>query len=677
MKINLDFINKIFSLKLKLTKESDKIKLSKYEDQIPMYDIRSHKIYPINKKNIHSRLIDYDYRFINTEVHKWLDDLYKKYPSDTRYKYNLDVIANYNIDILIDTSYKALYKYSPELGLSVSICKKESFNPFIYHLRPYYTKMELIKLGQNMGLFKNDIDPEDLNDINIHYDTCIKVSSNDVSFNEIEKHHTYIKNNNMISWVCFYSFTGSFLFNKYLRNKRTDAFRSNIRSQLNENINSIYYNGLYQIVKIMQNSPELSNDYNIYRFISDDSFIVNIKEGDTFIDKGFVSTTRDPFYSPGLNGTFGLILLKINIPKGKKGVGLFIENFSLFPKEEEFLLPPNSVFKLKSKDNNFKYYHTNPNFEKLINRKYEFDLIDTNYNEFFKNNYAPVINNINNIYHTIDSININGNTRFDIIKNFIQAYANSTKQINIKLGKKEYNFIYQWFDSSSDSSYKKFYYNKTRDGILISIFNTDGYPYINIELGNELVVGYLNTFYLGNNNMEIDNDILEIISHFGRIFYYKNAKIYHNYKSPIGDTIFSNFNQYNHTIYTYLKTKKQYLQFSPFIQYDVGYWYLDEYFNKHINDDILKKLSSLNLKNIKTNKDLYIYLIEEQFYFYPKISEMMDRNINTNTFVTFNIYDKLVAEGVANNFNENISYDMMDNIDDDFKLIFRQPIRRY
>ena len=53
---------------------------------------------------------------------------------------------------------------------------------------------------------------------------------------------------------------------------------------------------------------------------------------DIITDNGFISTTRDPFYSPGLTGNFGLTLLKIYLPKGIKGIGLFIENFSFFQK---------------------------------------------------------------------------------------------------------------------------------------------------------------------------------------------------------------------------------------------------------------------------------------------------------------------------------------------------------
>ena len=96
MKINLDFIYKIFNLKLKLKNSADKKKLSLYEELIPMYDIYSMKIYPINKMNIHHRLIDSHYRFINMEIYRWLTNLYDKYKNNKllgpKYKYNIDVL---------------------------------------------------------------------------------------------------------------------------------------------------------------------------------------------------------------------------------------------------------------------------------------------------------------------------------------------------------------------------------------------------------------------------------------------------------------------------------------------------------------------------------------------------------------------------------------------------------
>jgi hypothetical protein len=93
-----------------------------------MYDIYSQKIYPISKKNIHYKLIDAHYRFVNQEIYEWINNLYNKYIDDKiiskKYKENLEIISNYNLKLLIETSYKTLYKYSSQLGLSVSICKR-------------------------------------------------------------------------------------------------------------------------------------------------------------------------------------------------------------------------------------------------------------------------------------------------------------------------------------------------------------------------------------------------------------------------------------------------------------------------------------------------------------------------------------------------------------------------
>ena len=56
MKINLDFIKKIFNGELQLKKQEDKIKLSKYTEHIPMYDIYTEVVYPISNLKLHYRL---------------------------------------------------------------------------------------------------------------------------------------------------------------------------------------------------------------------------------------------------------------------------------------------------------------------------------------------------------------------------------------------------------------------------------------------------------------------------------------------------------------------------------------------------------------------------------------------------------------------------------------------
>jgi hypothetical protein len=672
MKIDINFIIKIFNLQIKLVNKNDIVKLSKYQDYIPMYDIYSQKIYPISKQQIHYRLIDAHYRMINHEIYDWLTNLYNKNKNNKvlgpKFKYNLDVLKNYNIDVLIETSYTALYKYSPSLGLSISICKRNSFHRYIQHLKPYYSKLELIKLGQNMGLIKTTIDIESLIDQDVHYELCKKVSSNDVSIDEIIKHNQYIIDNNLQSWICFYSFTGSFLFNKYLRNITENNLIAN---------NLLF--GINTLVKYMENTPALINNYSIYRFIWDDSFLIDLHEGDIFVDNGFLSTTRDPFYSPGMTGYFGLILIKIKIPKNKKGVGLFIENFSLFPKEEEFLLPPYSKFKLLSKNKNFKYYHTVPEFQKLINRKYEFELIDIDYKEFKKNHKNNIILKNPTSATIIDNITINGIDRLTVIKEFVSLYSSDNK-INLKINNSNiiYSFNYQWFDSTD--AYGKFYYNKIKEGMHLFILDDIGYPYLNIELGQQMVVNYLNTLYYGANNTNINDNIINLIYHIGRIFNYKNALIWHNYKTFIEfkqnyntDTHqFLHMRLYNDTIYKYLKHKDEYISQNSFISFEIGYWYLDEYFNKNITMTNLPD----ELKQSKTNKDLYIDIVEKRFDLYAKMMEQLDENIITKSYVTFNIYEKLKADGLIKYFKPDMEYSKSDILDDNFKLTFRQPLRR-
>ena len=664
MKIDSKFINDIFNRKIKLTKKEDKVKLSKYEEQIPMYDIYSKEIYPINKKNIHSRLIEYHYRFINKEVYEWIKLLYDKNIKNTELatKYNnlLKIMDNYDIDTLIETSYKTLYKYSPSLGLLVSICKRNSFHPYISHLKPYYTKLELIKLGQNMNLIKKNIEPDDLMDQTMHYNICKAVSNNDVSFNELEMHHNHIIDSNCISWITFYSHNGSFLFNKYLRN--------DIMMQ------PFLYEGIKKINDCIKNAPALSNEYDIYRFIWDDKFLNDLAIGDIFIDKGFVSTTRDPFYSPGLNGNFGLVLLKIKIPKNKKGVGLFIENFSLFPKEEEFLLPPNTRLKLLSRDENFKYFHTNSDFEKIINRKYEFELIDTAWEIVDK--IKPF--KIKEDFIDIKNINISGNNRVSIIKQFLKNYVNENSQICIKINEMKYKINYHWFDTITTLSYEKLYYNKIIDGIMFSVFDENGYPFINIELGNKLVINYLNRFFYYKTKQDLDSKHLDLILEFGRIFNYKKCIIFNNFNN------FANINMYtknmflytsfyDNTLYDYIISNKIYLK-DPYITYESGYWKLDDFLKKEPENDIINKLPE-KFKKIKTNSKLILDLIEKDFYLYLKVINNFDTDIFNNCYVVYNMYEKLVSQKRIE-YVHNMNYTDEEDMDDNYKLVFRQPIRR-
>ena len=669
MKINEKFIENIFNKKEKVKNKSDKIKLSKFEDLIPMYDIYTQQIYPIKKENLFYRLTESNYRFLTHEVVKWIKQMYdknkdkmlglKKTKSDEkeqienlieRLKTMIQIIDNYDIDTLIDNSYKILYQYSTSLGLSVSICKRNSFNPFIFYLKPYYTKIELIKLGQNMGIIGNDVKPEELVDIEKHYEVCKTISKNDVSFDEIKNHTISILNNKSIANIVFHSFIGSTLINRFLRNNTTYE------------LNKFFYNQLIKTVNTIKNSPKLENDYQMYRFIADDDFLRSLKIGESFIDKGFISSTRDPFYSPGMTGNFGMVLIKININKGEHG--LFIEHFSLFAKEEEFLLPPFTKLKLVSKNDNFTYYHINETFQKTIHKKYEFELISYDYNWIKKIKLIePEIPELDFKY-----FDTNVNNKIDLL-NKLKNSCNKFNEVNIK-GK---IFHAYYFDSSN--AYNKFYYNKIEKGLSLLYFDKDGNLSLVIELGKEMIVNYMNQFYFYMNKEQLDEKlIIELVTDLGLKLSYKSAKIYNNFTNfnefktnyYSNQEIFLYLNHYDNTIYQYIKNKKKPYSFETFYKYKF----------RNLDSKLDVKLNSGDAVKFNFNgtiKELLIETIEKRFYQYSAIIKYFE--LEEFSYGELNIFEKLISQGRIETMLE-LAYSDEKEDDEIFKLVYRQPLRR-
>lgn len=627
MLINESTINKIFNSEkiLSIKKSQDKKNLSLYTEIIPMYDIYSDSIYPISNINLYYRLVNSHYRFINDEIKQWIINKLNK-TTDPNIKEkcirNLKIIECYDLTLLEKTSYETLYRFSPDLGLSISICKRNSFNPFSKHLSPYYSKKELIKLGMNNRLI-NNINPSNLVDKALHYKICKKVSKNDISYETIQNHMNNIINNKAIAWVVFYSMTGSYLFNKILRESLP--------------INKYLYDGLLKIINTMNNST-LPNDYYFYRFVWDDNYIKNLKIGQVFNDIGFISTTRDPFYSPGIKMNFGLILIRINIPKNTNGVGLLIENFSMFPKEEEFIIRPNSKLKLISKDVDTKYFHIDEKFEKLIKKKYEFDLITVNSIPKLK-----IIEDSNIPEISINTIKLYGNNRLELFNNFYSKCDES--------GQFRYNnliFLAQWFDSTS--SYQHLYYNKTKDGIIFTHYK-DGYPLISIECGETLVINYIRSKCYYDTWEEIDID--KIIAEFGNLFGYSDAKVYFTFKnftefsSNYNNNLeFLPINLYCDTIYNYIKNKKI-IKNSKYYKYEYGFWKIDKNIKTNIPKEIIEKLPK-DLYLIKTWGELFIIIVEKYFYLYSRMEEWCNtylENMLKEPYYIFNIASYLKSIG--------------------------------
>ena len=664
MKIDFEMIQKIFNRKIELKNEKDKIALSQYSEYIPMYDIFSDNIYPINSMKLYYRLVDCHYRFITDEIKQWIINKKSKTSDEDKkahYQTLLDIINNYDLETLEKTSYETLYRYSPDYGLLISICKRNSFHPYSFHLNPYYTKNELIKLGMNNKLIEK-LEPSNLVDKKLHYDICKLVSKNDISYETILNHMNVIIKNKCIGWINFYSMTGSYLFNKILRD--------------NLPMNQYLFDGLNKIINTI-NQAELPNDYYFYRFVWDDEYLKHLKVGEIFIDKGFTSTTRDPFYSPGIKMDFGLVLVKINIPQKLKGVGLLIENFSMFPKEEEFLIKPYSKLKLKAKDEKANYYHTNEKFERLIKKKYEFDLVNTNDN-FDKIKVVPD-HNIPSIDIDNIKIDINGNVidRIGLFKIFLENCDNYSQfRYNDEI------YIAQWFDSTG--SYASNYKNKTKDGFVINKY-INGYPALSIEMGEIMYVNYIRKICYYDVYIEEDNELTNhIIAHIARIFKYKTANIIFEYKNF---TQFSdNYKEdkeylytklYCDTIYQYYKTgtlKKT----SKYFKYEYGFWKLDNIGKEKVPIEIINKVS----KDIKvgiTWKDFFILIVEKYFHLYKRLEEWMNNYFNdifNKNYYSFNVVPYLNNKGY--NIEEIPTFKHVSVFDrgDIFKNVFIDSVRR-
>jgi len=638
MKIDKKLIDKIFNGKILLKNKTDKMKLSEYTEYIPMYDIYSDSIYPIENINLYYRLVNCHYRFINDEVKQWLINKKLKI-EDTilieKYNKNLSIIDNYILDTLEKTSYETLYRFSPDLGLTISICKRNSFNPYSYHLTPYYTKNELIKLGMNNKIIKN-IDTLNLMDKSLHYKICKKVSKNDISSNTIIYHMKEIISNKCIGWVVYYSLIGSYIFNKILRE--------------NLSIPRFLYDGMQKIIDTM-NMVDLPKDYFFYRFVWDDKYIKDLKIGGVFIDRGFISTTRDPFYSPGIKMDFGLILIRINVPKHLKGVGLLIENFSMFPKEEEFLLQPLVKLKLVARENT-SYFHINEKFEKLIKKKYEFDLISID-NKISKE--IKIDDDIVNL--NINTMELNGNTRTDLFKLFIDKTDNMGF-----FNYKDNIYNVTWFDSLF--SYQHMYYNKTKDGIIITNM-IDGNINISIECGEKLVVNYSKTkcYYDNMTETELLYNIDDITAMFCKLFKYNEAYIFFEYNnfSKFSENYKNDSNEYsNEYLYNnmYCNTLYQYVKnniklSNKYYKYEYGFWQIDNIMKTLVPIEILNKLPTNMIKNKLSWGTMFIEVIENYFYLYHRMEEWFNTyfdNIFKNVFYTFNanLYLKSMDYNIIN-----------------------------
>lgn len=490
--------------------------LSRVDNKIPLYDIYTENLYLVDRGNIYDKIMSEYYRFptkklldtlrerkdeleveimnlktdadiIEKELVKKLDihsinkETYQTFQygkllirTHRKIELCLDFMDSFDLSILFNTYINTLYTYSNQLGKNITLCKRPSFAYQFKHITPYYTRSEIINIALNMGIIKDDstyYDDEKIRNL------CKVIRDNDINSKIILEHQIHIIKNKMIGLVQYYSLQGSYFMNQYLR------------GQTNYNYKNEYLESLIAPMwKLILNAPLFDKQYIVYRFIQTDEFISNLKVGDEYIERGFMSTTRNPFYQNDAY-KFGWILLKIRLPANVKGCALCIEAISLFQKEEEIILPPNTKFKLLRKDDKSIYYHTDKSISKKVRTLYEFEAVGISDVTFID---RPIYSEKETPIDFLKIDKVESLTIEEKIHKFINKYVNPMSQFTAIIGDKNFIVKSEWYDGSS--VYKNYYASLSKNGYsLYSVYNN--HLIFIIEIGEQYNVPFMYVNY--------------------------------------------------------------------------------------------------------------------------------------------------------------------------------------
>ncbi len=455
--------------------------ISKVDYKIPLFDKYTRNMYLIYRDKVYDKVVYGYHRFTdNILFNKFVErqKIIEKEVNNIKKKKNktfeevvlvrehrklghmIDFLEQYNLDILESTYEHAFYFYSNKVGKDITTCVRPSFLPHFKHIKPYYTRSEIINLGLNMGIIK----PSGIYYTKEKVETlCDTVSNNDISANTILNHQKHIIKQDKLGIIQYYTLQGSYFINQYMRNLSPSPYKNTF---LEKQIRSLW--------ELIRSAPKFDKDYIVYRFINSDEHLLNLKVGDSYTVDGILSTTRDPFY--GKVYQFGYNLVKIKLPKGIQGVGLCVEALSNFPSEEEILLAPSTVLRLDKRDKNVSYYRTDNIAKTVMKNMYEFTYVKSGDVSFIDrpiNKHIELVDFLK--IDKIDMITVN-----ERIKHFTSTYLNSLSQFECNIGKSKYTIIAEYYDSSN--VYHDFYAATTNNGFLFyTIINN--YVGFTIELG--------------------------------------------------------------------------------------------------------------------------------------------------------------------------------------------------
>jgi len=598
---------------------------------IPLYDIIRNAVVLVKRQDINEHILKNHFR-------PPIKSLIK---SDTRYKQLLNKVNTDNIISLL----------SKKILANLTYCKKPSFIYFTRGNRiphsPYYTKQEMINLALNNRLLDKN---KNVNILRL----CKRLQDNQFQKINILNHANYIQKNTGMYIIRFYTFVGDAFMNSYLRDLNK-----------NEYMNDFIINSIKILWNLINKAPVFSKSFSVYRRIGFD-FLSHLKVGDIYTNDSFMSTTRNPLYEPE-GFTFGDIVIKINIPKNKKGVGLMTELYSHFPEELEVLIPPNVELKLVKK--NWKYYHHNKNNEKRVKTTYEFNLIKVK-NIIIPRDRLPVSTKPPLIYWRdikLSALNLQGK-----MNTFLNKYTNKNLQFSTHIGKKQYLFYVYFYDSTS--VYKDLYKYRTANGISIIHQNkANGQMCTFLELGKDLHVNYHVNYY------DIDNcpkftgldsmsemhslDFLVFLQELAKAFGIKKIIIYpnkmscsHFYNNVKNKNLYTQFmyrnitydkDLYNMLVYddkrfglireikdTYnvdllIKTK-----IPEFMKNMKGY----KAFNKTKTTNVNKNNKHIKSRDKQTLAELYIYIIKYRSDKIRKYEQIISKYLKKDIFNNYYTY---------------------------------------
>lgn len=573
-----------------------KILISKIQSKIPLYSIHSKNVYLINNFDVYDYVTKKDYRLVTNPLvniyEKKLETLKKtdinKITSSFR-KIELDreirklelfisFIGNYDLKTLEMTYYSIIYNYTNEVGKNLTLCVRPSFDINLPHIRPYYLRDELINLALNMELIKPDV-------FTVYsgkrlIELCKTVSREDIPYNVINQHYQFILKTGILSCVKYYSLQGSYFINKYLRS--------------GTHHDAIMYQNIIVMWKSISKSPSFDKNYIAYRFIKTDDHLKHLKPGDIYVDNSFISTTRDPFYQ---STTFGLILIKIKIPKSKKGVALLIESVSQFPNEQEILFPPLTKLKLESVDKNIIYYNKTKDSTLEIKKKYEFTYVG--HEEISIPNYPNPIKYLEFEFFSLDKPY--ALTLEEKIINFSERYANELFQFGSYIGNAPLTVIIERYTSTT--AYKRFYKNTTTKGFAFySMIDTQMSFYIEIGTLDDISCIWVNYVFkfVPRKAIYSDKDFLRFISSIAYYFEIDRVIIYgdYSYCFNTNDLVDMHGTMHSDDIFKYLKFKKK-----RFVKDNAEDTVEQINSIKAIDYTLLEKLFKIELKDVPYKKD--------------------------------------------------------------------------